>query len=126
MQTRLKGAESERFSNPLVYALAGLCAALVFAVAAMWRRYSLREAAWWATPQPDGATTSVQPRQSVSGAELSVLPVEVSEAPASESLFPAILEKMGYSLQRAKTNIGLGRITNRGAAQSPQTELAAR
>ncbi len=53
LQSRLKGAESERFSNPLVYVLAALCAALLFAVAAMWRRHSLREAAWWASPQPE-------------------------------------------------------------------------
>jgi ferredoxin len=34
-----------------------------------------------------------------------------------------ILEKLGYDLHRAKTNIGLGRITNRPAVQPPQTEL---
>jgi pilus assembly protein FimV len=55
LQSRLKGAESERFSNPLVYALGGLCAALVLAVGAMWRRHSLREAAWWSQPQPGAA-----------------------------------------------------------------------
>jgi pilus assembly protein FimV len=59
LQSRLKGAESERFSNPLVYVLAGLCGALLLAVAAMWRRYSLREAAWWASPQHEAATTLV-------------------------------------------------------------------
>jgi len=29
-----------------------------------------------------------------------------------------VLERLGYNLQRAKTNIGLGRITNRGAEQN--------
>jgi hypothetical protein len=62
LQSRLKGAESERFSNPLVYVLAALCAALVFAVAAMWRRHSLREAAWWASPQPESAADNVAQR----------------------------------------------------------------
>jgi len=82
LQTRLKGAESERFSNPLVYALAGLCAALVFAVAAMWRRYSLREAAWWSSPQADASAAPV--RESVaSNADLPPLPDEVNEAPTA-------------------------------------------
>ena len=30
-----------------------------------------------------------------------------------ETVIAPILEKLGYSLQRAKTNIGLGRITNK-------------
>ena len=41
-----------------------------------------------------------------------------------------ILEKMGYNLVRAKTNIGLGKITNAAALQAqtqqPQTELVTR
>ncbi len=38
-----------------------------------------------------------------------------------ETVVAPILEKLGYTLERAKTNIGLGRITNPGAAQ-PQME----
>ncbi len=38
-----------------------------------------------------------------------------------ETVVAPILEKLGYKLERAKTNIGLGRITNPGAAQ-PQLE----
>ena len=34
-----------------------------------------------------------------------------------ENVVAPILEKLGYSLERAKTNIGLGRITNRVASQ---------
>jgi hypothetical protein len=34
-----------------------------------------------------------------------------------------VLEKLGYSLQRAKTNIGLGRVTNQAAIQN-QLEMA--
>ncbi len=38
-----------------------------------------------------------------------------------------ILERLGYRLERAKTNVGLGRITNRAAVQPPvQTELVAK
>lgn len=37
-----------------------------------------------------------------------------------------ILQRMGYALDRAKTNLGLGRITNRAAVQPPQTELVAK
>jgi hypothetical protein len=47
-------------------------------------------------------------------------------APDGEEIVVApILEKLGYKLDRAKTNIGLGRITNPGAAQ-PQMETAKR
>jgi ferredoxin len=38
-----------------------------------------------------------------------------------ETVVAPILEKLGYKLERAKTNIGLGRITNPGVAQ-PQLE----
>jgi hypothetical protein len=29
-----------------------------------------------------------------------------------------VLERLGYSLQRAKTNVGLGRVTNQAAVQA--------
>jgi ferredoxin len=44
-------------------------------------------------------------------------------ADGEETVVAPILEKLGYKLDRAKTNIGLGRITNPGAAQ-PQLETA--
>jgi len=43
------------------------------------------------------------------------------EVDGTENVVAPILEKLGYKLERAKTNIGLGRITNPGAAQ-PQME----
>jgi len=43
------------------------------------------------------------------------------EVDGTENVVAPILEKLGYKLERAKTNIGLGRITNPGAAQ-PQLE----
>jgi ferredoxin len=43
------------------------------------------------------------------------------EVDGTENVVAPILEKLGYRLERAKTNIGLGRITNPGAAQ-PQME----
>src|SRR3954447_26516692 len=42
-------------------------------------------------------------------------------AAGEEVVVAPILEKLGYTLSRAKTNIGLGRITNAAAAQ-PQVE----
>lgn len=38
-------------------------------------------------------------------------------ADGEETVVAPILEKLGYKLERAKTNIGLGRITNAGAVQ---------
>jgi hypothetical protein len=38
-----------------------------------------------------------------------------------EDIVAPILERLGYKLERAKTNIGLGRITNEKAAAQPQT-----
>jgi hypothetical protein len=29
-----------------------------------------------------------------------------------------VLERLGYSIERAKTNVGLGRVTNQAAVQS--------
>src|SRR5205807_1248586 len=37
-----------------------------------------------------------------------------------ESVVAPLLEKLGYKLERAKTNIGLGRITNPAAAAPAQ------
>jgi hypothetical protein len=35
-----------------------------------------------------------------------------------DNIVAPVLEKLGYSLERAKTNIGIGRITNQAAVQS--------
>ena len=37
-----------------------------------------------------------------------------------------VLKKLGYDPQRAKTNIGLGRITNPDAIEKPQEAVSAR
>ena len=54
LQARLQVAESERYSNPLVYALAWLSALLALAVGALWWRQSRARGAaqWWAPPAP--------------------------------------------------------------------------
>ncbi len=54
LQARLQAAESERYSNPLVYALAWLSALLALAVGALWWRQSRARGAaqWWAPPAP--------------------------------------------------------------------------
>ena len=41
-----------------------------------------------------------------------------------ENVVAPILEKLGYTLERAKTNIGLGRITNPAAKPEPARETA--
>ena len=54
LQSRLQAAESERYSNPLVYVLAWLSALLALAVGALWWRQSRARGAaqWWAPPAP--------------------------------------------------------------------------
>jgi hypothetical protein len=47
------------------------------------------------------------------------------DADGEERVVAPILERLGYKLERAKTNTGLGRITNQPAAV-PQGEAAAR
>ncbi|HEY9066936.1 MAG TPA: hypothetical protein VIO33_18275 [Burkholderiaceae bacterium] len=55
LQVRLNQAESERYANPLVYALAWLSALLAVAVAALWWRQSRQQgnAQWWSAPAPN-------------------------------------------------------------------------
>ena len=52
LQARLQAAESERYANPLVYALAWLSALLALAVGVLWWRQSRSRGAaqWWAPP----------------------------------------------------------------------------
>ena len=45
------------------------------------------------------------------------------DADGEENVVAPILEKLGYTLERAKTNIGLGKITNRPAPE-PVRETA--
>jgi hypothetical protein len=42
------------------------------------------------------------------------------DANGDENVVAPILEKLGYELHRAKTNVGLGRITNPDALQTAQ------
>ncbi len=48
------------------------------------------------------------------------------ETDGQERLVAPILEKLGYNLVRAKTNIGIGRITNGTAAPAPTMEVLSR
>jgi pilus assembly protein FimV len=59
LQLRLKGAESERYANPLVYALAGVVALLALAVAGLWWRQARapHSSQWWAGPAPAPAVS---------------------------------------------------------------------
>ena len=66
LQSRVKEVESQRYANPLVYALAGVCALLALAVAALWRRQqrARNEPKWWGTVAPSAAAASGLPAQS--------------------------------------------------------------
>ena len=68
LQARLKEAESERYANPLVYALAWLSALLALAVAGLWWRQSRARSAahWWASPSA-AAAASVRDRATAAG-----------------------------------------------------------
>ena len=48
------------------------------------------------------------------------------DAEGEENIVAPILEKLGYKLERAKTNIGLGRITNPAAPQPAQETVGAK
>jgi hypothetical protein len=63
LQARIKEAESQRYANPLVYALAAMSGLLALAVAALWRRQSRarNEPKWWGTVAPSAAAPSRLP-----------------------------------------------------------------
>ncbi len=65
LQTRLKAAESQRYSNPLVYVLAWGSALLAVALVAMfWRqRKARRDPQWWAQQAPLQAQDVDEPRE---------------------------------------------------------------
>lgn len=71
LQARLKAAESERYANPLVYALAWVSALLALAVAALWWRQSRAGHAsqWWVGPAPAPAASNVPLAVAVAAAE---------------------------------------------------------
>jgi pilus assembly protein FimV len=60
LQASLKAAETERYANPLVFALAGLAALLALLVAGLWWRQSRARSAahWWAGPAPAPVASS--------------------------------------------------------------------
>jgi hypothetical protein len=62
LQARLAQAESDRYGNSMVYALAWLSALLAVALAAFWWRQSRsrQSTQWWAGPAPAPAASSVR------------------------------------------------------------------
>ncbi|MEQ1684743.1 MAG: hypothetical protein ABL916_13915 [Burkholderiaceae bacterium] len=85
LQARLQAAESERYSNPLVYALAWLSALLALAVGALWWRQSRARGAaqWWAPPAPVAAPAAA-PRTKASDFEHPTPTTMSGVAPAYE------------------------------------------
>ena len=86
LQARLQQAESERYANPLVYALAWISALLALVVAGLWWRQSRarRSAHWWAGPAPAAARAEpVEPVES-EPLPLKAAPVFAAAPAASE------------------------------------------
>jgi len=63
LQARLQQAEAARYTNPLVYALAALCAVLAAGLGFLaWQRWRERRAAeWWVEPPAPAAETAPTP-----------------------------------------------------------------
>jgi hypothetical protein len=105
LQSRLKGAESERLENPLVYGLLGLCGLLALALFALWRRSTVREAAWWASPAAAAAGAAAL---STAGAPLARAKPVAAPAPAArvtiaESQAAAMVDDDAYPSQLPDT-----------------------
>ena len=101
LQARLKAAEAERYTNPLVYALGLLSAGLALAVAMLWWRLSRsrRDGQWWAQPRApaaqddatDDGRTTTPPTPSQAPPPPPPAPVKrapVVMAPAPDSALP--------------------------------------
>ena len=137
LQARLREAESQRYANPLVYALAWLSALLALAVAGLWWRQSrLRGSAqWWAGPVPASAVAATGTAEpAVSG------PAPLGATPTAADAFamskPIEDDDTGTGAMRAST-MGLAAVApisrfGRDAAgalvpmaqQTPQRELS--
>ena len=48
------------------------------------------------------------------------------DSDGEENVVSPILERLGYSLERAKTNIGIGRVTNTAAESAMQEKVLSR
>lgn len=71
LQAQLRESQSQRYANPLVYALLALCAVLAAAAALLWRaRSAERRAAphWWAPPTGAGIAAAAQAEVAPAGA----------------------------------------------------------
>ncbi|HWI10169.1 MAG TPA: hypothetical protein VNU48_02460 [Burkholderiaceae bacterium] len=83
MQARVQDAESARYANPLVYALAALSALLALAVVWLgWRQSRARQSGqWWAGPAPQPAPSQTP---LAAGAAAAMAKAELEEPPAPE------------------------------------------
>jgi pilus assembly protein FimV len=90
LQSRVVEAESQRYQNPLVYALSGVCALLALAVAALWRRQARArtEAKWWGTAAPTVAPVHEEPPPS-DNVESQFADVPEVPTPAAKLVAPA-------------------------------------
>jgi pilus assembly protein FimV len=88
LQAQLKAAETQRYSNPLVYVLAWLAALLAVAVAALlWRQKTARRAPqWWAQQAPARA--------------VEVASEPASTAPPPDQTSPAPTQRVAFAPAR--------------------------
>jgi len=96
LQARLKEAESARYANPLVYALAVLAALLSILVAFLWWRQSQQRGGsqWWLAPAAGAPTTGT-------GALRSTLPRRAGELPSGAAKLetePAVMDDRARAL----------------------------
>ncbi len=98
LQLRLREAESQRYSNPLVFALAALATALAAAVAALvWQRRADRRAAaqWWAPPEgasPGVAEADAEPEADADTAWARPEPASRPDRQRASADEPAVVE----------------------------------
>jgi hypothetical protein len=84
LQLKLKTAEADRYSNPLVYALSALSALLALVVAALWWRQSQgrQGAQWWTAPPPISAADDEAIKPVVDTAPSALADLALVETPA--------------------------------------------
>lgn len=114
LQSRLHEAESQRYSNPLVYALLALAAVLLIALAALllWARKRERErAAWWAG---EGQETVAR--------RAAVIPEFDDAAPAEPAALPAPAAESPTVSVSAPATVATGPVTWKPTVSIPELD----
>jgi hypothetical protein len=93
LESRLKVAETSRYANPLVYALASLSALLALASVVLWGRQARarRDARWWTGPGREDAAAGVA-QAGKSGPASTLAPPSVAPATVSPPSVATVIE----------------------------------